>query len=442
MVGSFVCAAALALAVLTASTRQPEPGARARVIVLSLDGAIQPAALRYVKRGLETAARGEAALVLLELDTPGGLVISLREMTSLIAQSRSPVAVYVTPAGARAASAGFFLLLAADLAAMAPGTNTGAAHPVTLGPGQQKVSQDAIQKMTNDVAALARSLAAKRGRSIEWAEKAVTKSLSYTADEARDKRLIDLVASTRNELLGEIDGDVIRRWDGRQQTLALEDAAVETVSPSISDRLLMVVAKPEVAYLLMLLGLLGIFVEVSHPGAVVPGVVGAVSMLLALYAFSVLPVSLVGALLIVAAVGLFVAEALVISYGALTIAGLACFVLGSMLLIDTPLPGARISLWLVLPATLVMAAATVLILLKAVGARRAPARTGAEALVGEEGEVIVPLEPEGKVLVHGEYWDAIAPDPAPRGTRVSVKAVDRGRRLRVERATPAPAGRG
>jgi membrane-bound serine protease (ClpP class) len=404
------------------------------VVVLTLDGTVEPASLRYVKRGIETAARKGAALVLLEIDTPGGLVISLRDMTSAIAQSRAPVAAYVMPSGGRAASAGFFLLLAADIAAMAPGTNTGAAHPVTV--GGRGLAKDMADKMASDIAALARSLAARHGRSIEAAERAVLQSASYTEREALEKKLIDVVAASRGELLTVLDGRQIQRLDGRTETLRLAGAVVEVLTPTLRDRLLMIIARPDAAYLLMLLGILGILAEVLHPGAIVPGTVGAVSLLLALFAFSVLPVNLVGALLIIVGLGLFAAEAVMTSHGALTVGGLVSFVLGSTLLIDSPLPGARVSLRVVLPATVVMAAASLLMLVKAARARWAIPLTGAEGLIGEEGEVVLPLDPEGKVLVHGEYWDAIASEPAPRGTRVLVTAVEGGMRLRVT-ATPA-----
>jgi membrane-bound serine protease (ClpP class) len=430
LVANVLCGVALALGVARASAEPLGP----RVVVLTLDGTVEPASLRYVKRGIETAARKGAALVLLEIDTPGGLVISLRDMTSAIAQSRAPVAAYVMPSGGRAASAGFFLLLAADIAAMAPGTNTGAAHPVTV--GGRGLAKDMADKMASDIAALARSLAARHGRSIEAAERAVLQSASYTEREALEKKLIDVVAASRGELLTVLDGRQIQRLDGRTETLRLAGAVVEVLTPTLRDRLLMIIARPDAAYLLMLLGILGILAEVLHPGAIVPGTVGAVSLLLALFAFSVLPVNLVGALLIIVGLGLFAAEAVMTSHGALTVGGLVSFVLGSTLLIDSPLPGARVSLRVVLPATVVMAAASLLMLVKAARARRAIPLTGAEGLIGEEGEVVLPLDPEGKVLVHGEYWDAIASEPAPRGTRVLVTAVEGGMRLRVT-ATPA-----
>jgi membrane-bound serine protease (ClpP class) len=404
------------------------------VVVLTLDGTVQPASLQYLRRGVERASRERARLVVLELNTPGGLLVSLREMTTVVTRAGPPIAVYVTPSGARAASAGFFLLIAADVAAMAPGTNTGAAHPVGLG-AQDKGSEKELEKITNDTAALARSLAGQRDRSVIWAEKAVRESRSYTEREALDDDLIDLVATDRAALVRALDGWHVRRFDGREQTLDLQGASLEEIRPNAAERLLMLIADPQLAYLLLLFGALGLLIEVTHPGTIIPGVLGGVSLLLALYALSVLPVNVVGALLLIAALALFVTEAFVASHGLLTLAGLVCFVLGSLMLVNTPLPEARISLWLVLPAALVMGGTMLFLVSRALRARRMPPLAGIEALVGEVGEVVVPLAPAGKVLVHGEYWDAVSSGPVPRGERVRVTGLD-GLTMRVESMAP------
>ena len=423
-----VWCAALLVACAPTARASPAP----RVVVMAVDGAIQPASLRYLERGVETASREAASLILLELDTPGGLLVSLRKMTGVITQSKTPVAAYVTPPGGRAASAGFFVLLAADVAAMAPGTNTGAAHPVAIG-GPRELPKTMLEKVTNDSAALIRSLAAQRGRSVTWAEKAVRESRSYTDREALARGLIDLVATDRARLLAALDGKLVRRFDGREQKLALGGARVEHLRPNAGERLLAVIAIPEVAYLLLVLGGLGLFVELFHPGGVVPGVVGALSLLLALYGLSVLPVNVVGVLLLVVAMGLFVAEAFIVSHGLLGLAGLVCFVFGSVMLVDTPVPGAGISFWLVLPVALLVGGVMTFLMTRVIRARRAPALSGLQAMVGEEGEVVVPLAPEGKVFVHGEYWDAVGAAPLPRGAQVRVTAVSE-RSLRVEQA--------
>jgi membrane-bound serine protease (ClpP class) len=403
-----------------------------RVVVLTLEGTVQPGSQRYLERGLATADRSGAALTILELDTPGGLLTSLRQMTHAITAARRPVVVFVTPAGAQAASAGFFLLMASDVAAMAPGTNTGAAHPVGLG---RELPKTVVEKATNDAAALVRALATQRHRSVDWAERAVRRSVSYSADEARAKGLIDLIAADRRELLQRLDGRTVRRFDGRLETLHLGAPELQLLPPSAFDRLLMAIAHPTLAYLLLLAGILGIAFEMTHPGIVAPGIVGALCLLLALFALSVLPVSSVGLLLIMAAIGMFVAEAWVPSYGLLTVCGLFGFVLGSLMLLDTPLEGWRISLPTVLPAAALLATVILFLSVRVARTRHMKPTTGAEGMVGELGEVVAPLQPEGKVFVHGEYWDAIAPSVLPRGARVRVVKVS-GERLQVEDARP------
>lgn len=423
--GAWALAALLAGGVALA---RGSDAAGARVVVLALDGAVEPASLRYLERGLDEAARRGAALVLLELDTPGGLVTSLRKMTSAITSSPVPVVAYVTPPGAHAASAGFFLLLASDVAAMAPGTNTGAAAPVSLGGDEAEGA--AAKKATEDVAALARALAQQRGRPVGAAEAAVREARSFGAAEAVKAGLVTLVAKDRAALLEALDGQTVQRFDGRATRLDLSSPTVETIAPTLGERALMTIAHPEIAYLLLLVGLLGLLVELTSPGLVVPGVVGAIALLMALFALSVLPVSLVGVLLVVAALALFVAEALVTSYGLLAIAGLLTFVLGSLMLVDAPWPGAGVGLETVLPSALVLGAATVFLITRAVRARRLPPTTGLEALAGEEGEVVEALAPQGKVFVHGEYWDAVADEVLPEGARVRVIGVE-GRLLHV-----------
>ena len=307
-----------------------------RVVILTLSDSIQPASLRYLERGLATADATGAALTIIDLNTPGGLLSSLRQMTTAITAARRPVVVYVTPSGAQAASAGFFLLIAADVAAMAPGTNAGAAHPVA-GEGAE-LSKTMAEKVTNDAAALIRSLATQRGRSSEWAEKAVRESLSYTEREALDKKLIDVVALDRAELLKWLNGRTVKRFDGHEETISLPAPEIVRIDPSAGDKLLSAIAHPNVAYLLLLLGMVGIYFELSHPGAVLPGVLGGISVLLALFALSVLPVNYVGVLLIVLGIVFFVLEVKVASYGLLTTAGLVSFVLGSLMLIRSPFP--------------------------------------------------------------------------------------------------------
>lgn len=397
-----------------------------------MNDSIQPASLRYLERGLATADSGGAEVTILELNTPGGLLTSLRSMTTAITEADRPVVVYVTPSGGQAASAGFFLLMAADVAAMAPGTNAGAAHPV--GGEGEDLAKTMAEKVTNDAAALIRSLATQRGRSVEWAEKAVRESSSYTEKEALEKKLIDLVANDRGELLKALDGRTVRRFDGREEKLALDAPEVVVVGPNAGDKLLSAIAHPNIAYLLLLLGIVGIYFELAHPGAILPGVLGGVSILLALFALSVLPVNYVGVLLILLSIGFFVAEVKVTSYGLLAAAGLVSFILGSLMLVDSPIPALRVGLSVVLPAAVFVAAVVIFLLTRVLRVHKTRPITGSEGLVGEIAHVVSPVGlDEGKVFVHGEYWDAVAAQALPAGSRARVAAVE-GKRLRVEPA--------
>jgi membrane-bound serine protease (ClpP class) len=413
---------------------------RSRVFVLDLKDTVQPASLRYLERGLQVAATEGATLVVIELDTPGGLLDSLRSMTSAILGSPVPVVVYVTPSGARAASAGFFLLLAADVAAMAPGTNTGAAHPVTIGSQQDSKQSDdekstrdpSIDKAAKDAAALARSLAEGRKRSVGAAEKAVVESASFTAEEARAQGLIDVIAQDRKHLLEQLDGRTITRFDGERQTLQLRGAEVVAIERTFAERVLTVVAAPQVAYLLLMLGAMGLLIELMSPGLFIPGIAGAISLLVGMYGMSVLPVSVSGALLILAGLALLVAEVFVTSYGALAIVGLACFVIGSLILVDAPVPELAIGPEVVIPVTIVLAGLVAFLAVRAVRSRRLKTQTGTEAMIGERGRVVTAIEPahDGKVFVHGEYWTATAEQSVAEGDSVRIDAID-GLRLRV-----------
>ena len=392
-----------------------------RVVILTLSDSIQPASLRYLERGLEVADSSGASATIIELNTPGGLLTSLRQMTTAITAARRPVVVYVTPAGAQAASAGFFLLMAADVAAMAPGTNAGAAHPV--GGEGAELAKTIAEKVTNDAAALVRSLATQRGRSAEWAEKAVRDSASYTEREALEKKLIDVVSNDRGDLLKWLDGRTVKRFDGRSEKVETTAAEVVVVAPNTGDKLLSVIAHPNIAYLLMLLGLVGIYFELSHPGAILPGVLGGVALLLALFALSVLPVNYVGVLLILLGISFFVLEVKVVSYGLLTVAGLVSFIFGSLMLIRSPFPALRVGLAVVLPTALAVAFVVIFLLARVLRSYRRQPLTGAKGLAGEFGEAAVALEPSGKVFVHGEYWEAISRAPIPKGARVRVVKV-------------------
>lgn len=415
------------------------PSEAPRVLVMELRDTIQPASLRYVERGLRVAAAEDAALVVIELDTPGGLLDSLRAMTSAILASPVPVVVYVTPSGARAASAGFFLLIAADVAAMAPGTNTGAAHPIAIAIGRNdkqaegdKTRDVSLDKAAKDAAALARSLAEIRKRAVEPAEAAVVESASFTAEEARTNGLIDIVAEDRDRLLESLDGRSITRVDGRRHTLQLRGADVATLDHTFAERVLTVIAAPQVAYLLIMLGAFGLVIELMSPGLLVPGLAGGLSLLLGMYGMSVLPVSVSGALLIAAGAALLVAEVFVTSYGLLAAAGIASFVVGSLILVDAPIPELRVGPEVVIPVAAVLALLVAFLAVRAVRSRRLRTQTGTEAMIGELGRVVADIEPahDGKVFVHGEYWTASSAQLVPEGSTVRVDAID-GLRLRV-----------
>jgi len=354
-----------------------------------------------------------------------------REITTAITASKVPVAVYVTPAGARAASAGFFILMSADIAAMAPGTNTGAAHPV--GGQGQDLGEHMNAKVTNDTLAMIRSLADRRGRNVEKAVETVEESSSFTAAEALDLHLIDWVADDLGSLLKQVDGTTVSRFDGSTVELDLTDAVIIEEKPSPAEQFLSILANPNIAYLLMALGMLGIYVEITHPGAVLPGVVGVIAILLGLYSTSVLPVNITGVALIIVGLVLFLLEVKIASYGLLTVGGLISFILGSMMLFDSPIPDMRVSLGVILPTALLVAAVTVFLLSRVLKAHRKKPLTGTEGLKGEEARVIRALSPTGKVAVHGEYWDAYVEGGTTidKGHWVRVCAV-KGRRLLVE----------
>jgi membrane-bound serine protease (ClpP class) len=376
------------------------------VVRMRVEDTIQPASQQFIERVLEEAAERGAALVVIELDTPGGLIDTTRDITTAITTSSVPVVVFVNPPGARAASAGFFILLSADVAAMAPGTNTGAAHPV--GGQGENLPEDVRDKVTNDAAAMVRSLAEQRGRDPEIAERTVIESISLTAEEALEEGLIDLIATDLNDLLEQLKGLEVTRFNGDVVTLDLEEIQMVEIEPTFAERLFSVLANPNIAYLLMALGALGLYVEITHPGGILPGVVGVIFLLLGLYSVSVLPVSWAGVALIFVALMLFILEVKVTSYGLLTVGGVISFVLGSLMLFDGPIPALRVSMGVVLPTAVVVAVLTGFLLTRVLNAYRQRPMTGYEGMIGEVGRAIGDLAPAGKVAVHGEYWDGMS----------------------------------
>ena len=405
------------------------PASGGEVVRMRVEDTIQPASQQFIERVLADAAERDAALVVMELDTPGGLVDTTRDITTAITTSSVPVVVFVNPPGARAASAGFFILISADVAAMAPGTNTGAAHPV--GGQGENLPEDVRDKVTNDAAAMVRSLAEQRGRNPETAERTVIESISLTAEEALEEGLIDLIATDINDLLEQLKSMEVTRFNGDVVNLDFDELQMIEIEPSFAERLFSVLANPNIAYLLMALGALGLYVEITHPGGILPGVVGVIFLLLGLYSVSVLPVSWAGVALIFVALMLFILEVKVTSYGLLTVGGVISFVLGSLMLFDGPIPALRVSMGVVLPTAVVVAVLTVFLLTRVLNAHRQRPMTGYEGMIGEVGRAIGDLAPDGKVAVHGEYWDGQSVGGTiAAGNSVRVVAVN-GRRIDV-----------
>jgi membrane-bound serine protease (ClpP class) len=404
------------------------------VVAARIDTVVHPTSASYLRRTLREAAADGASLVVLELSTPGGLYSSTREMCSAILASPVPVATYVAPSGAQAASAGFFLLLAGDVAAMAPGTNAGAATPVA-GEGQD-LPKTLSEKAAQDAKAFLRSMATQRGRNVEKAEAAVDKSISYTETEAKAAGLTEIVAKDRTDLIAQLEGRTLRRLDGREVRLALAGHRVELREMTRLEKLVGIVSHPNIAYVLFLLGLMGLYFELSNPGAILPGVVGGIALLLALYAFSVLPVNLAGLVLILFGIALFVAEIKVVSHGLLAAGGAIAVIAGTLLLFAGKGEGPeyKVDLGVIVP-TLVLALATIgLLTWQAVRAQVAPVTTGLEGMVGELGRVADGFggNRRGRVMVFGEYWEAEGPADLAVGDSVRVVAAD-DRQVKVER---------
>lgn len=419
-----VCTLLLAIAPLRAQA-PGQPASTPVVYLAEVDGIIHGVSAEYLVRAFDAADAARASLIVVTLRTPGGAVDSTREIIGRMIAKRTPVAVFVGPSGARAASAGFLLTMAADVAAMAPGTHIGAAHPVA-GNGQP-MDETMSRKSAEDVAAYVRTLASTRRRNVELAAEAVHKSRAFTEREALDASppLIDLVTADVPSLLAALDGREVRRFDGSVVRLSTAGARTVRVEMTRRQRILSAVAHPTIAYLLLSLGMLGLTVEFWSPGAVFPGVAGGISLLLAFFALQVLPVNVTGALLMAFGILLFALEIKITSYGLLTIAGLTSLIFGSLMLLDGPTPELQLSLRVIIPVVLGFTAIGALLVRLAAAAQRQPARTGAQAMVGEAGTALSSLGPGeiGQVAVHGEIWRAVADTPIPRGTPVRVVAI-------------------
>ena len=424
-----IAACALALWAQTAA-------AASKAIAVDVDGMIHPVTTEILTSALDQAKREGASVVIVRLNTPGGLMDAMRESIEKMVASPAPVVTYVEPSGGRAASAGFFLLEAGDVAAMAPGTNTGAAHPVAMTGEMDAVMKE---KVENDAAAYLRSICNKRGRNSALAETAVRQSKSFTEREALDQHLIDLIAPNEQELLAALDGRTITRFDGSKQTLHTAGATIEVYQRSLRQNIIAAIADPNIALVLLVIGALGVYVEFSSPGLIAPGVLGAILVLLGLSALSVLPINWLGAALLILAFTLFVLEAKFTSHGVLGVGGAISMVLGAVLLVNAPIPEMQIHWSTAIGLALPFSAITVFLVSLVVRARRNKVETGAEGMVGVTGSALTQLAPEGKVFVRGEYWNAVAATPVAAGARVRVTAVDQ-LKLTVEPVTDQSGG--
>ena len=425
--------ASLVLVVAAVSMQAAET--RPVVRTATVDGIIHPVSSEFMRSAIAKADAEGAALIVFTLHTPGGLLDSTRDINNAIIAAKTPVAVFVGPAGYRAASAGFLITMAADVAAMAPGTHIGAAHPVS-GDGQ-KVDEVMAKKMASDTAAYARTLATQRKRNVAFVEQAVTESRSFTEQEAATASppLIDVIANDVPDLIHKLDGRTVRRFDGNSVTLKLANAETRDTEMTLAERILSAIAHPQIAYLLLTLGTLGLTIELWSPGSIVPGVVGGMGLLLAFFALQVLPVSYAGVSLIMLGFLLLVLEVKVTSHGVLAVGGIASLLFGSLMLFDSPLPEMQVGLRLILPVTLTLTALLLFLVNLGVRAQRQPAVTGESGMLHAPGQALTPIPPggTGRVATHGEIWTATAAEPIHTGDAIVVTHVQ-GLLLTVKRA--------
>ena len=400
-----------------------------QVAVVTVHGPINPVTANYLKKNLAAAGSRGDRLLLVELDTPGGLDSAMRDAVQSIFASPVPVAVHVTPSGARAASAGAVIGLAADFLAMAPGTNIGAAHPVAV--GGEKPDKVMEAKILNDAEAYIEGIARKRGRNVELARRMVRESISLPSEAALQQQVIDLIATDRQDLLAKLEGRKVLKG-GKETTLRLAGARVTSYEMGTRDKILDAISNPDVAYVLMLLGMLGLFFELSNPGAILPGVIGGISLLLSFFAFQTLPVNYTGMALILLGIILFIAEIKVVSYGMLAVGGMVSMVLGSLMLFPSPEPYLRLSWSVIIVTVLTTTIFFLVVIAKVVQAHREKTITGVEAMPGEQGVADTDIMPEGKVMLRGEYWNAESSEPIMKGEKVQVVEVN-GLHLKVQK---------
>jgi len=428
-----------AILLLLPSVRADEHSAGPFVLELSLDGEVEPILATYIDEGLQEAARRHAALVLISMDTPGGLSDSMKDMIQHILVSPVPVAVYVSPTGARGASAGFYILLSADVAAMAPGTHAGAASPIiAIGGFPQQIDEVFRKKINQDAMAFLRSFTERRKRNPELAEKAITESKAFTEKESLEAKMIDLIASSPEDLLRQLDGRIVTRFDGTQVTLSLKNAVRTPFELSARQRFLARIVEPDVFFVLLILGVLGLYTEFTHPGVIAPGVIGGICLVLALYAMHFLPVNLAGLFLIGLSLAFFILEAKAPSHGVLAFGGVVSMFLGAVFLIRSPLTSGGVSIGVALAGTLPFAVLAVVLMRLVLRSRQWKTTTGKEELIGAHGLAVARLSAgaEGMIRVHGELWRAESSQPVQEGGTVRVLRVE-GLKLYVEPADVA-----
>lgn len=406
---------------------------RSSVVIVTLDAPIHPVTSEYIRNSIEKAEKTQASLVIIKMNTPGGLDSSMREIIEKIISSSVPVVTYVSPSGARAASAGFFIGIASDLFIMAPGTNTGAAHPVGISITGQSMDESMADKVTHDAASYIKTLAEKRGRNMKLAEAAVRESLSYTEKEALEGNLIEFIALNEFEIIDHFDGKKINRFDGAETVLRLEGQQVIDLPMSARQKFLLTISNPNLAYILLMLGLLGLYFEFSNPGAILPGVLGAISLLLAIFSFQILPINYVGLILIFLSIGLFILEVKIQSYGILSIGGITAMVIGSMMLINSPIPELRPSLKFIIPVALGLSLIFIFLISLAIKAYRSKVTTGQEGLIGETGTAQTDINPRGKVFIHGELWNAESDEEISKSSPIKVIAMRDHLTLKVKK---------
>ena len=433
---------------MSLSSAAPNDQQRGPIIQLTIEDIIGPATDDYIERALDSAEEAQAELVLIRMDTPGGLDTAMRGIIKNITNSSVPVATYVAPTGARAASAGTYILYASHVAAMAPGTNLGAATPVQLGgmPGPKQEEQEKeeskpaspgnddakMKKVVNDAVAYIRGLAELHGRNQEWAEKAVREAASLQASEALKLNVIDIIAASVPDLLKQLNGYEVTVL-GQKQTLQTDGLVIVEIEPDWRSRFLSVITNPNIAYILMLIGIYGLIFEFSNPGSIVPGTVGAIAILLALYSFQLLPINYAGMALILLGVALMVGEAFQPSFGVLGIGGTIAFVIGSIILMDTEVPGFGIDISVIVTFAAISVLVFIFVIGMAIEARRRPVVSGMEELLGGNAIVLEDFEGKGTVSIHSERWNAISDMPLHKGQQVKVKAI-KGLILQVEPA--------